>query len=76
MVVTKKPGEIRLYVDYRRINAVTRKDSIPLHRINESLDALGGSNFFSTLDLASGYYQVKMADADKAKTAFTCPFGL
>ena len=76
VVVRKKSGEIRLCVDYRRLNAVTRKDAFPLPRIDESLDALGGSKFFSTLDLASGYYQVKMSDADAHKTAFTCPFGL
>ena len=76
VVVRKKSGEIRLCVDYRRLNAVTRKDAFPLPRIDESLDALGGARFFSTLDLASGYYQVAMSDDDKHKTAFTCPFGL
>ena len=72
----KKSGEIRLCCDYRRLNSVTRKDSFPLPRIDECLDALGGAKYFTTLDLASGYHQVAMADSDKAKTAFTCPFGL
>ena len=76
VVAQKKNGDIRLCVDYRRLNAVTRKDSFPLPRIDESLDALCGSKFFSTLDLASGYYQVAMAERDKHKTAFVCPFGL
>ena len=76
VVVRKKSGEIRLVVDYRRINAVTRKDSFPLPRIDESLDALCGANFFTTLDLTSGYYQVAMDENDRNKTAFTCPFGL
>ena len=76
VVVRKKTGEVRLCVDYRRLNSVTRKDSFPLPRIEESLDALGGSKFFSTLDLASGYYQVAMKDEDKTKTAFTTQFGL
>ena len=76
VVVKKKSGEIRLCCDYRRLNSVTRKDSFPLPRIDECLDALGGAKYFTTLDLASGYHQVAMADSDKAKTAFTCPFGL
>ena len=76
VVVRKKGGEIRMCVDYRRLNAVTRRDSFPLPRIDETLDAVGGAKFFSTLDLASGYYQLAMAEDDKEKTAFTCPFGL
>ena len=76
VIVRKKSGELRLCVDYRKLNAVSRKDSFPLPRIDESLDALGGAQFFTSLDLASGYYQIKMADEDKAKTAFCCPFGL
>ena len=76
VVVRKKSGEIRLCCDYRRLNDVTRRDSYPLPRIEECLDALGGAKFFTTLDLASGYHQVAMEEEDKAKTAFTCPFGL
>ena len=76
MVVFKKTGEIRMCVDYRLINAKTRKDAYPLPRIDKSLDALTGAQWFSTLDLASGYTQVPMAEKDKAKTAFCTPFGL
>ena len=76
VVVRKKSGEIRLCCDYRRLNDLTRRDSYPLPRIEECLDALGGAKFFTTLDLASGYHQVAMAEEDKHKTAFTCPFGL
>lgn len=76
VLVTKKGGGLRMCVDYRQLNARTRKDAYPLPRIEESLDALTGSKWFSTLDLASGYNQVAMADPDRAKTAFCTPFGL
>ena len=63
-------------VDYRQLNAKTRKDAFPLPRIEESLDALTGAHWFSTMDLASGYHQVPVAVGDHAKTAFCTPFGL
>lgn len=76
VVGQKKGGEIRLCVDYRQLNAKTRKDAYPLPRIEESLDALTGAKWFSTLDLASGYNQGPMAEKDKEKKAFCTPFGL
>lgn len=76
VVVQKKDGSIRLCVDYRQLNAKTRKDAFPLPRIEETLDALSGAKWFSTLDLASGYNQVSVAPQDREKTAFCTPFGL
>ncbi|KAL2098372.1 hypothetical protein ACEWY4_007579 [Coilia grayii] len=76
VVVQKRDGSIRLCVDYRQLNVRTRKDAFPLPRIEESLDALSGASLFSTLDLASGYNQVLVAEKDKPKIAFCTPFGL
>jgi transposase InsO family protein/predicted aspartyl protease len=76
VLVRKKDGSVRFCIDYRRLNDITRKDSYPLPRIDDSLDALRGSTWFSTMDLASGYWQVEMDPADAEKTAFatTCGF--
>ena len=47
-------------MDYRKLNAVTLKDAYPLPRVDDSLDALGGSKWFTTLDMTSGYWQISM----------------
>jgi len=70
VIVRKADKSIRLCVDYRALNAKTRKDAYPLPRIEEALDALRGAKFFSSLDLAQGYLQCAVADEDVAKTAF------
>ena len=66
----KKDGSLRFCVDYRKVNAVTKKDAYPLPRVDETLDTLSGSQWFSTLDLLSGYWQVEMSPTDREKTAF------
>ena len=76
VLVTKKDGSIRLCIDFRKVNNLTIKDSYPLPRMDDSIDALSGSKWFSTLDLSSGYWQVKMDPKDIEKTAFATPFGL
>ena len=76
VLVRKKSGAIRLCLDYRRLNAKTRKDAFPLPRIKESLDALGRARHFSAIDLASAYNQVEVHPDDRHKTAFTTPMGL
>lgn len=76
VLVRKKDGSLRLCVDYWALNSKTRKDAFPLPRIDESLDALSGARWFSTLDLAAGYNQVPVTEKDKMKTAFCTPFGL
>ena len=76
MLVSKKDGSQRLCVDYRQLNAVTVKDAFPLPRVDDSLAALSGSRWFSTLDLASGYWQVAMDANTQEKAAFVIPSGL
>ena len=64
------------YIDFRRVNGMMRKDAQPLPRIDDTLDALGGACYFSTLDLASGYWQVEVDSRDREKTGFVTPCGL
>nr|VZI35101.1 unnamed protein product [Spirometra erinaceieuropaei] len=72
-LVPKKDGSVRLCVYYRRLNAVTVRDSFPLPRLDDTQDALGNAAWFSTLDLKSGYWQAEIHPDDSHKTAFTVP---
>lgn len=76
VLVRKKDNTTRFCVDYRKLNLATIKDSYPLPKIDESLDRLSGANFYCTLDLAQGFYQVKMREECKPLTAFATHKGL
>ena len=76
MLVTKKDGSTRFCVDYSRLNASTVKDAYLLPRIDDSLRLLGRQQWFSTMDLASGYWQVAMSPDASRKAAFVTHEGL
>ena len=76
LLVKKKNGKYRLCIDYRKLNAQTRKDSYPLPRISDMLEKFKGAKVFSSLDLMKGYYQVEMKKKDREKTAFITEDGL
>ena len=77
ILVKKKDQSYRLVVDYKRLNAITIKDSSPLPNMEDTLQKLGkGFSYFSKLDLKSGFYQIPINHNDKEKTAFVTPFGL
>lgn len=86
VVVKKKSGEIRLCIDYRKLNAVTKRPIFPIPETFQLFETLQGSEYFSSIDLSNAYYQVEVNEADKEKTAFATrrgqfefnrmPFGL
>lgn len=76
VLVRKSNGTLRICVDYRRLNEITIKDCYPLPRIEDLLVMLSKAKYFTTLDLASGYYQIRVAKKDRPKTAFVTEFGL
>ena len=71
VVVPKKNGDIRLTVDYRKLNSITERPVFPMPDTRALLDTLSGSAYFTTLDLSSGYYNIPMKEEDIQKTAFS-----
>lgn len=75
VLVAKKDGSVRPCVDYRKVNQLVKPEAFPLPRIQDCLDSVAGSNLFSTFDLTSGYFQIKVKESDVPKTAFVCKYG-
>jgi hypothetical protein len=75
LFVKKKDGTLRMCIDYRALNAQTVRDRYPLPNIQDLIDKLYGCTVFSSLDLQSGYHQIRIAEEDVPKTAFITPFG-
>ena len=76
MLVKKKDGTHRLVVDYRKLNKVIRTSSYPLPLIQDVIDRLGAAKFFTTLDLQSGFFQLKLDKEHAERTAFATPYCL
>ena len=76
VLIRKRDGSVRYCIDYRELNSRTVKDTFPLPLIEDCLDSLSGAQFFSTLDLAAGYWQIEIDPSDRHKTAFITKFGL
>ncbi len=76
VIVKKHDGTDRFCVDFRKVNAVTKRDVYPLPVINEILELLGNATLFTSLDLMSGFWQVEIQPQDQEKTAFITCHGL
>ena len=71
VLVRKKDGTLRFCIDFRKLNARTKKDSFPLPRMQETMEYMVGARFFSSMDLKSGFWQVRMSEKSRQYTAFT-----
>ncbi|GFV57088.1 retrovirus-related Pol polyprotein from transposon 297 [Trichonephila clavipes] len=75
VLIPKPNNQLRLCIDYRKLNEVTVPDTYPLPRMDDLLQEAKHTAYISTIDLKSGYHQVNVNPADRDKTAFVCPFG-
>jgi len=76
LFVPKKNGKLRMCVDYRELNSKTRKNRYPLPLIQELMDKLQGSKWFTKFDIRDGFHRIRIAEGDEWKTAFKTRFGL
>jgi len=76
VLAKKKDGSLRCCIDYRQLNAITRRDAYPVPDTHSCFDALAGSKWFTVLDQRVGYHQIQVQEEDKDKTAFITRRGM
>ena len=76
LLVKKKDGSFPFCCDWRKLNVITKKDSIPLPRLDDTLDRLANATYFTKLDFTCGYHQIELDNESKEKSAFITPDGL
>ena len=77
IIFVKKPGGgLRFYVDYRRLNEISRKDSYSIPRTDETLRTIAVAKYISKVDVISAFHRIRVKDGDEWKTAFNTRFGL
>ncbi len=75
-MVRKRDGKVRHCIDFRQLNSVTVKETFPFTLIPKCLDTITGTQYFSILYMASGYWQIPIASEDCHQTAFSTKYGL
>ena len=75
LFVKKKDGTYRMCVDYRKLNALTKKDRYPLPLIEENLNRIRSAKYFTKIDLRSAYHLIRIKEGDEWKTAFRTRYG-
>lgn len=73
VIATKKNGDPRICIDFRKVNDASLKDAYPIPQVNSTLNRLKGAKYISTIDLKNGYWQVPLAEKSRPITAFTVP---
>ncbi|VDI81408.1 Hypothetical predicted protein [Mytilus galloprovincialis] len=76
VLIRKRDGSVRWCVDYRRVNGACSRQIFALPLVEECLDTLAGNVWYSKLDANSAYWQVKIKEEDRPKTAFITKYGL